>query len=547
MILDNTGKPYILNKNEHFATLERSGDYLSMLDVLPDPDEVLKRQGRDISIYKKLLVDDHLESNITVRLASVSGSKWQITPGGESSSDKKAYELCDKVFKKLNIHKLIKEMMEAVLYGFKPIEIIWSTDGNYWLPSEIIGKPSEWFAFDKYSKLVFKGKNFYTEPVPDLKFIVPVHRGSYENPYGVRLLSKCFWPVTIKRNGYLWWTTFMEKYGSAFLTGKYPSGANQIYKDELLNSLHQMVDDAVAIYEEGTAINIQESIMKQASSDAYDKFVNRLENSISKVILGQTLTTQTDSKNSYAIGRVHNEVRSDIVNDDKQMIEEYMNEILSLITNINLNDASTPFFAFENSKDYEGKTKIFKSIYDVGYKLTPKYISQELDIPETEIIPFTVNNNGFKKMENKGIKPDNNSFACHDFKSIKSNTGVMTGITSFFTRLFGVNKEEKQIVKDYKIINEFAKTKEKDFQNIVNTYLEDIMKIVKTSKNFDELYDKLANDRPDLDTNQIVDIITNIRYVASQVGAFSETDSADKSNKVDSSTKKKTLKSSQMI
>jgi len=70
---------------------------------------------------------------------------------------------------------------------------------------------------------------------------------SYANPYGVKVFSKCYWPATFKKNGFRWWTVFVEKYSGAFLYGKYPANAGGKFKQELLDALGAAAADAVGI------------------------------------------------------------------------------------------------------------------------------------------------------------------------------------------------------------------------------------------------------------------------------------------------------------
>jgi phage gp29-like protein len=127
--------------------------------------------------------------------------------------------------------------MDAVAYGYAPLEILWKRDGDVWGIENIVGKLPQWFEFDSDNRLVFKGTGIAVELVPDNRFLVVQHRQSYINPYGDKTFSKCFWPVTFKTKGWEWWTVFIEKYGGAFMYGKYPNNTSKESQDELLDSL----------------------------------------------------------------------------------------------------------------------------------------------------------------------------------------------------------------------------------------------------------------------------------------------------------------------
>jgi phage gp29-like protein len=79
--------------------------------------------------------------------------------------------------------------------------------------------------------------------------------------------------VTFKKNGFRWWTVFVEKYGGAFLYGKYPNNAGSQFKAELLAALENMISDAVAIAPEGSEITIESLANKGSVSTAHSEYI----------------------------------------------------------------------------------------------------------------------------------------------------------------------------------------------------------------------------------------------------------------------------------
>ena len=243
----------------HFATRERANDFVRLMRSLPDPDPILQKMGRGITALQELLTDSHLESVWSIRCSAASGAEWFCAAGGDGNGKKEqeAADLFAEELRQLDIPRVIEEMMDAIAFGYAPLEVIWRAQGGRWVIGDIIGKPPQWFEFDPENNLVFRTGVIGTEPLPKNRFLIARHRPSYANPYGVKVFSKCYWPVTFKKNGFRWWTVFVEKYGGAFLYGKYPNNASDIYKNELLTSLERMAADAVAIAPEGAEITIE--------------------------------------------------------------------------------------------------------------------------------------------------------------------------------------------------------------------------------------------------------------------------------------------------
>ena len=74
---------------KEIATRERSIDFYSLGMYLPNPDPVLKKMGKDITVYKELLSDAHVGSCITSRKAGVKSMLWEIDRGKSKSRQAK--------------------------------------------------------------------------------------------------------------------------------------------------------------------------------------------------------------------------------------------------------------------------------------------------------------------------------------------------------------------------------------------------------------------------------------------------------------------------
>ena len=304
---------------EEIATRKRALNFYSLANILPDPDIVLRKQGKDIRIYKELLCDPHVFACIQSRKAGVLSLDWEINRGLDK--DKNAVEI-EELLKKINIHKLISDILDATSYGYQPLEIIWKKSASgHVLPAKIIAKPPEWFCFDDDNNLKFRTKdNYYGEIVPDKKFLLAQNNPSYNNPYGERTLSRVFWSVTFKKGGLKFWVVFTEKYGMPHLIGKHPRGASKDETNTLADMLEDMVQDAIAVIPDDSSVEIQEA-NKSSSAEIYEKLIDKMNAEISKAILGQTLTTEIGSTGSYAASNTHFAIRQDIVDADRKLVE----------------------------------------------------------------------------------------------------------------------------------------------------------------------------------------------------------------------------------
>ena len=146
------------NLTEEIATRARALNFYSLVNILPDPDIVLRKQGKDMRIYKELLCDPHVFACVQSRKAGVLSLDWEINRGLDKDKNAQAIE---DLLKKLDIHKLISDILDATQFGFQPLEIMWKKEKTgQILPAKIIAKPPEWFCFDDENNLKFRTKLF---------------------------------------------------------------------------------------------------------------------------------------------------------------------------------------------------------------------------------------------------------------------------------------------------------------------------------------------------------------------------------------------------
>lgn len=386
--------------SDEIATRKRALNFYSLANILPDPDIVLKKQGKDIKIYRELLCDPHVFACTQSRKAGVLSLDWEINRGLDKDENA---ETIEKLLKKLDISKLISDILDATQFGFQPLEIMWKKEkSGYILPEKIIAKPPEWFCFDDDNNLKFRTKeNYYGEIVPEKKFLLAQNNPSYNNPYGERTLSRVFWSVTFKKGGLKFWVVFTEKYGMPHLIGKHPRGATQEETNTLADMLEEMVQDAIAVIPDDSSVEIQEA-NKSSSAEIYEKLIDKMNAEISKAILGQTLTTEIGSTGSYAASNTHMQVRQDIIDSDKKLVESVVNQLIHWIYEINYSNEDIPVFEMFAPEDVDlTLAQRDKILSETGVKFTKEYFiktygleDEDFDIKEDA---YPIQNPQFKE------------------------------------------------------------------------------------------------------------------------------------------------------
>jgi len=366
------------------ATRKRRWEF-SYMGMLPNPDPILKRQGRDIDVYKDLQSDAHISACIQSRKAGVTALNWEINRGGDKD---KAASAIDDMFHKLKVERILEEILEASLFGYQPMEIMWRIEDGLLVPYDLVGKPAEWFCFDDENRLRFRTaeKPLLGEVVPDNKFLIGTHGASYSNPYGLGELSRCFWPAAFKRGGWKFWSIFGEKYGMPWLMAKYPPGTEDKVKDQLLDSMERAVQDAILVMPDNCSVELKESGSKGGSADVYERLIARADAEFSKTLVGQTLTTEVGSSGSYAAAQTHFKVRADIVTADAKMAAAIFNQLIDLICLFNFPEAKRPTLTLYAPEDVDKELAERDEILSrIGVRFSRKYLKENYNLAEDDI------------------------------------------------------------------------------------------------------------------------------------------------------------------
>lgn len=189
------------------------------LAEMPDPDPVLRKRGDDAKVLDDLIADDQVMMAMSARKLRVLNNRdYDYNPGvlpGQEAS-KESVAVCEELTKDLETIRLIdvfSAILDAPFYGFSVLELMWEADGGRYRLADIKPKPREWFTFAKDGRCCLKPQTGDPKPLPEGKFIVVRHFPTHQNPYGLRLLSRCLWPVAFKRGGIKFWTRFLDRYG----------------------------------------------------------------------------------------------------------------------------------------------------------------------------------------------------------------------------------------------------------------------------------------------------------------------------------------------
>ncbi|WP_347253464.1 phage portal protein family protein [Leminorella grimontii] len=216
---------------------------------------------------------------------------------------------------------LIIDMMDALGQGFSNSEINWMRYGPEWYPRAFDYRPASWFQLDRnnQNELLLRTDDGQGEKLRPFGWIS--HRHKSRSGYVARagLMRTLSWPYIYRNLGAQSLAELLEIYGIPLRIGKYPSGIGKKEKMELMRAVTELGRYAGGIIPTEMEIEIKDAV--SGSAAPHLALTEWAEKSMSKAILGGTLTTQADGKTSTnALGVIHEGVRDDLlISDFKQV------------------------------------------------------------------------------------------------------------------------------------------------------------------------------------------------------------------------------------
>ena len=378
------------------ATRHNDPNFYAALQMLPNPDVILRKMGKSQEVYDAIILDAHVIGELRPMRANIITKSWRITPGGDKPEDIKAFELAQKIFSRppvpttqsspgMGWPDVFWNIHEAILRGQRIHEVVWNVEDGLMIPSLLLDRPNRRFIYGLENELRLLTRDNMIEgiPVDNYKFLVSRHMPSFDNPYGVALLSACFWPHTFKHNGFRFFVKFCEKYGIPWAIGKYPAGTGQAQIDELADGLAAMVEDAIAAIPDAGQVELLEA-GSAGSQLPQERLIQICNSEMSKAINSQTLATEINGQGSRAAAETHRGREQNNGDADCKLVESTMCQMWIWTTELNFAGAAPPKFEFydeaEARKDW---VEVFSVARDF-MGIPESFAHQQMQIPQAK-------------------------------------------------------------------------------------------------------------------------------------------------------------------
>ncbi len=169
--------------------------------------------------------------------------------------------------------------------------------------------------------------NGQEQPLPGFKFISARMKAKSGLPLRSGIARVAMWTYMFKKFTERDWAIFTQTYGQPLRVGKYGAGASKEDRDKLFMAVANIAGDCAAIVPESMMIEFVETSNVGASTNLYKERADWLDMQTSKLVLGQTATTDAVT-GGLGSGKEHRQVQEDIERADARAISAILNRDL---------------------------------------------------------------------------------------------------------------------------------------------------------------------------------------------------------------------------
>jgi phage gp29-like protein len=362
--------------------------------LLTTEDSVLQAKGGhgNLKIYTELLRDDQVATAWGQRRLALTSCETVVEPGADDAASKAAADALRAELEALDWDGITEKMLFAAFYGWGVAEILWAPgrDGRAVSFGGIKVRDRARFRTDVQGGVYLWVSTTGWVQMPPKKFWWVTHGAdNSDQPYGLGLAHQLYWPVFFKRNDVKFWLVFLERFGQPTAIAKLTHaqimdttiGADgKTNRQRALEMLRQIATDAgVVVPADDERGNPVVSLLEAARSGAadYEALVARMNEAISKVVVGQTMTVDNGSSRSQA--EVHAGVKQQLVASDSDLLCGTFNDgPVQWWTEWNFPGATAPkvYRHTEPPEDLNARAERDSKIKALGYEPTEDYITE---------------------------------------------------------------------------------------------------------------------------------------------------------------------------
>jgi hypothetical protein len=350
-------------------------------------------------LYDDISLDGQIESTWGKRLDGILNKELVfLKPDGTQD------EMINKLLNSPDMRAINKELLNSLVWGYTLLQInniVWDDMEERWrIDFDLIPRkhvhPEKNFKCISIDQCVPTVDFLYQED-PLVKYMLwagdPTDKGLY---------CKAAQYVIYKRGGFGDWAQFAEMFGMPFREAAYDD-----YDDNTRIKLEQAMEQwggaNYMIRPKGAEIKIHDTGGSSGSNTIYKDLKDSCNTEISKIMLGNTLTTEEGNKGTKALGTVHEKSEDQKhLSDEKFIIQILNSKFRAILKTFGVNISGGAILFKDDETDWNTMLTKWQVYQGVSQQIpvSDETIYEEFDIPKP------ANYDELKeKMEQKTLNP----------------------------------------------------------------------------------------------------------------------------------------------
>lgn len=333
-------------------------------------------------LYDDIELDGHVKGTWDKRSEALTNKRLLFKRDGDEDEE------ITKLLNSPDVRLFVKELHKAIAYGFTLIQVnnIWydEDEERYRVSWDLIPRkhvhPEPGFeCISKEQSMATKDFLYLEKPLSDYM----VWAG---DPKDKGILAAVAQYVIYKRGGFGDWAQFSEMFGMPFRELSYDD-YDQATRVKLEQAMENWGAASYIIKPKGAELTLHDTGGSTSSADVYDMLISKCDAAISKIILGNTLTTEQGGIGSQALGEVHKEAEGEKNASDQLFILSVLNTRFRAVLKrfgFNLAGGEIMYEGLETDwNKLQTKWNVVKEIAD-KVPVDDDFIYEEFDIPKPE-------------------------------------------------------------------------------------------------------------------------------------------------------------------
>jgi hypothetical protein len=320
--------------------------------------------------HSVITTDGHLKGIINKRLSAVARERFEFQRDG-----KPVDEINDQI-RSPWFRRFIKEAVNSKLWGFSLFQF--SRDERGWITFDLIDRKH----FDPVKREVLLYETDVNgAPLEAFANCLLV----CDDPRGLGDLATCTPYALYKRGNIGDWAEFCQIFGMPIREYTYPAGDEEARK-RLLQDARKQGANAVYIHPEGSQMTLHESSQKSGTNDLYERFCAACNDEMSIAVLGNTLTTKSDTNGTQALGTVQAKEQMKITEDDVQFVLDLLNyDMTEIFAALGVDTTGGEFVRVEEKyTDKQVQINVVSKLKELGLPMSDDYLYRTFDVEKPD-------------------------------------------------------------------------------------------------------------------------------------------------------------------